>query len=590
MLGGLKQEIFQKRLEKIATPMLARCIESEVFALVDLYFSLSLLKTSSLKNDESVLCFLCYLLAISRQGHLCLRLQHEAVCPPPSFFTHDETIQSWIEEKILEGEKRLPEGLLQVIDQTDSDAKKPLCRCNTSYYLQKNWLWETRFLTEIERLKAGLLQITSFDPIACNPMLNAQQVQAVHKALSSPISLITGGPGTGKTFTAVEIIQAFLRSIPNDEKKRCFIKVAAPTGKAAANLEKSIRVAIGDEAQIECGTIHSLLGIRSSEKLSEKGDVFFADLFILDESSMLDARLFSYLLLSMQTGGRLVLMGDKNQLPPVDAGCFFADLLELADQLSIPSTELTQCIRAEKKEIVDLAKAVYQGDAVQVRQLLKESPRHVCFSSHEILPTRERIWDYARISFPVPSPNRPDPEEILPKIEETKILSCIRKGPLGFESINEMILRRLIEHSPPDFFLAYPILIRENDYELDLFNGEVGILISPIESLKKRVLTKNDRAFFYDRGSSSLRALEASILPAFEPAYCLSVHKSQGSEYNKVLVITPPGSEVFGREVLYTAITRTKKEVSVITNEKILDAIVQKSSRKISGLHDRLRK
>ncbi len=537
-------------------------IEEEVFSPIDLFFAKTLLKEFSTEMQPEILFLLCYLLSSARQGHLCVQIFPKAILPSP-FESKEE-----IESKVLIGAVFLPTALFQDMDvENFSSPIKPICRYKNFLYLQKNWLLETNFLLHLKKIINWRLRFPLKIPLVLNPLLNELQRKAVLLALSSPICFISGGPGTGKTFTASEIVKVFLSSLTEDQKKTAVIKISAPTGKAASHLEKKIAAHL-DGFHVECGTLHSLLQIKSKNSFQQKGPTLFADLFLIDEASMLDAKLFSRLLASLQEGGRLVFMGDKNQLPPVESGALFADLIDNAKQASLPSIILKECLRVEKKELIDFASSIIEGD---VQKVLSSSFVR-CFLPSAIHQIRELIWERCQAFF---FQGKEDTNQF-------RILSCIRKGPLGVDELNKMVLHRFLENINEDSFFSVPILITENSESMELMNGDVGYIVAKASSLKKKWFDSEDKAHFFSRSFSAL------LLPSFEWGYCLSVHKSQGSEYDSVIALAPKGSENFGKEVLYTAVTRAKKEILLLTEESSLIALLGKSSRKVSGLIQRL--
>ncbi|MCC5831620.1 MAG: AAA family ATPase [Chlamydiales bacterium] len=406
--------------------------------------------------EEPVFHFLAGLLKAAREGHLC--------------------VESNIE---------LPRYLFE----------EALVEENGRIYLRRNWECEQLFLKHYRRLKneRPAIPIPEFHVEALEP----EQKQAIYNVAARSLSLICGGPGTGKTFTAATLIRNFL---PHLEPV-----VAAPTGKAAANLRRAL------EGICPVVTLHALL----------KRRYLAADLVLVDEASMIDAELMAALFSSIKQGARLVLIGDRDQLPPVETGQFFADLAEDHELV----VELGKCRRAELKEIVDMARAVKEGK-------------------------------------PVPTLPMPGFETIAQAVFERN--ACVLT-PLRHvvDSLNKKLLKRHLEQGGRRF----PIMVRVNDPPLELYNGDVGVVVAD-ESC----------AYFGER------KVPDYLLPHYEYAYVISVHKSQGSEYDEVIVLLPEGSEAFGREMLYTAITRAKKRVEIYAVEGILSQILSKRERRLSGI------
>ena len=393
---------------------------------------------------------------------------------------------------------------------------KPLYRFGERIYLQKNWQFETRFIEHVQRLMNTPLEKLA---LLVSGQLNAEQKKAVELALAFPLTLLAGGPGTGKTHTAAELAAAFAG------KK---IMVGAPTGKAAANLEAKI------QGRVQCGTLHALLGLRGGADLQKAGPDLDAELILIDECSMLDAELFVHFLGRVRAGTRVVLMGDPEQLPPVEAGSLFADLVESE---AVPTTLLTQCLRSEREEVLNLAAAIRHQRVEEV----------VASSRQDLLESGglERLFQAVKGE----------------DFSQFRILSTVRKGPFGVDAINQLLAARL--RSP-----QVPIMITRNDYRLGLSNGETGML-------------QGELAHFPGK-----EPIARAALPSFEYAYALSVHKSQGSEYKRVLFLLPPGSEVFGREVLYTGVTRARDRIELQASEETLRNTLKNGSRKLSSVRE----
>lgn len=550
-------------------------LEKEVFSQIDWYFAKTIVPSD---QDSSSRLLLCYLLAMARQGHLCIQVIENKMSPHPSILTADQEEAHNLEEELVKAFHQLPSFLYEELTKKDKIPTSPICLFKNRLYLQKNWLLEKEFLRQIKRLQKNS-PILILNPIEASLTCNNLQSLALERALSSSISVISGGPGTGKTFTAIEIIQSFFKALPEEERVHVRVRLAAPTGKAAALLEKNMMSKLGSLQGVTCGTLHSFLKVGFHEDTFHRS--FFADLLLIDEASMLDAKLFIRLLSSLQEGGRVVLMGDKDQLPPVESGGFFADLIDLAEDLFVPVTLLEKSVRVEKVGLQDLADAVLNQDIEKIKR--QEGVK--IFPSLRNSSVKEMIAKESKTYFSFAYKEDFDPLALLQKMERFRILSPIKKGPLGVETLNQMILESFIYNCLSEDKLICPILITENDSARGLMNGDTGVLVAKVSSLKKGLFLSEDRAYFFSKeGRDQVRELAASVLPSFTFAYCLSVHKSQGSEYESVLVILPPGSEKFGREILYTAITRAKKNVVLITEEAVLRALLEKSSRKISGL------
>lgn len=410
--------------------------------------------------------------------------------------------------------------------ETD-DEKQALATCEKLAKARAGYLVDLpkhrHFMGEIirhaQRLIAPLTPLT----IPLPNRLNSEQKKAIETALANRFSIITGGPGTGKTHTAATLIEAL----------NAKTLVAAPTGKAATHLGKKLK------SQVTAATLHSLLGVKTPLDYTKSVEELDAELILVDECSMIDPPLFARLLGSIPPSARLVLMGDVNQLPAVEGGSVFADLI---GSEKIPTTYLKTCMRSDRKEILDLAGAVLKGDRKEIRTC------DLGFTENSVEVFYEKLWHFVKDK----------------DFQTFRILSTLRKGPYGVDALN----RFLVEKFGSD---GYPILITRNDQKRGFSNGDMAMV-------EKGIATFEDG-----------RTYPLSELPKFEYAYCISVHKSQGSEYDHVLLLVPKGSEIFGKEVLYTAVTRAKEKLDVDGDEEEIAKALSLCTLKYSSIKSDLR-
>ncbi len=475
--------------------------------------------------DERAL--LAKLMESARAGHLCLH-QKEALFSPLIEDVNPET--EWLSALIGRWQER--------------------------YYLQRNWVIESGVIRELKRLMSK--DVKPLDPVKLEGLYPEQQ-RAANLFMRETIAILTGGPGTGKTHIIGQCIDLFLNSLSG------LIAVAAPTGKAVRQLKEKLS---GQQSErLSIGTIHALLGLKTSEDVLWHKKTLAAEVVIVDECSMIDAPLWAALLKAVKTGARLILVGDAQQLPPVETGTLFADLCTyFAEHRPTGYAPLTTSIRAQTPHLLTWTDALRHG------QLPADLP---CCETLDLPNFVDR--------FPKPHPHLPTWDALFEQQRQFRILSCVRQGPFGVETINEAISRamRLLfrggDHWP------IPILITKSDYDLEVFNGDLGFLIKRSGS---PYLEASDKVVF--SGKKGQRILPAATLPPFEYAYCLSVHKSQGSEYDEVACLVPPGSEAFGREILYTALTRARRDVTFFGKRETLKICLERSAKKESGLIDRL--
>ena len=539
-------------------------------------------------HSESVQAFLAYLMAASRKGHICVKVGGE-INPSP-LILGDEGQGQYLEKAIKEGSESLPSEIVDEAPSLSSCPMKPICKDGDRFYLQRNWLLETAFLQQVLRLKQAPPLLQPQTAFEVESLLNAGQKQAIQASFSNAFVLITGGPGTGKTFTAAHLVKAFLKAMPSERAQKFRIVLTAPTGRAAAHLEAKIKAQIDVAANLRVGTVHAVLGVRPNPDFFEEAPYLPADLVIVDECSMIDLPLFHKLLAAIPSGARLVLMGDGNQLPAVENGSLFADLAELSNLLTV--VELSKSMRSNQSSILSFAEAVRLGDANAVKAILGKNDgvvKRVNVENRDARSVIDRYWDKIFHNFSRPAPDLAVNEELLKQLLEFRILSCMRRGDLGVDALNrEIALRFYLLAQPGDLWPA-PIIITRSDAKAGLYNGDVGILVRNIvPGSSFGQIGADDYALFSD-STGAIRRLPAYALKNFEYAYCLSVHKSQGSEYEQVLLFVPKGSESFGREVLYTAVTRARKSIEIEISDEVLFSLLHSSSRKISGLNDRMK-
>ena len=557
-----------------------------LFVEIDQLFAERIL--SPYVHSESAQVFLAYLMAASRKGHICVKIGGE-INPSPLILGDDGPGQ-YLEEAIKEGSESLPSEIVDAAPSLSRCPMKPICKDGDRFYLQRNWLLETAFLQQVLRLKQARPILQLPESFEIEGSLNIGQKQAIQASFSNALVLITGGPGTGKTFTAAYLVKAFLKALPSEQAQKFRIVLTAPTGRAAAHLEAKIKAQIDVAVNLRVGTVHAVLGVRPNPDFFEEAPFLPADLVIVDECSMIDLPLFHKLLAAIPSGARLVLMGDGNQLPAVENGSLFADLVELSNLLSV--VELSKSMRSNQSSILTFAEAIRLGDADAIKAILgknDEAVKRVNVKNENARSIIDRYWDKIFHNFSKPAPDLAVNEEFLKQLLEFRILSCMRRGDLGVDALNQEIAGRFYLLAQPGDLWPAPIIITRSDAKAGLYNGDVGILVRTIApGSSSGQIGADDYALFSD-STGAVRRLPAYVLKNFEYAYCLSVHKSQGSEYEHVLLLAPKGSESFGREVLYTAVTRARQSIEIEISDEVLFALLHSSSRKISGFNDRMR-
>jgi exodeoxyribonuclease V alpha subunit len=469
---------------------------------------------------------------------------------------------------------------------------------------------------DLERLKASLKRM--FSPAPGEP--DWQMIAAAIAALRQFV-VISGGPGTGKTRTVTSIL-ALLLEQAGDKPLR--IALTAPTGKAAARLTESIRLAkpviacseaVRQRIPEEATTIHRLLGVRPGQIVPRyhADNVLAVDLLVVDEASMIDLPLMARLLAALPAHARLILLGDKDQLASVEAGSVFADISGAgagsgySDALIEQITNVTgQVLDHEgsgsgfgdsvallrksyrftgEKGIGSLARAINAGDSDGALSLLKAGLDGVHYKTVPVESIHAHLVEQVNTFF-VSSFASTSPREVLERFSAFRVLCAVRGGPMGVEQVNklvEVILRaKGLITSIGENYAGRPIMVTRNDHGLGLFNGDVGILWPDTE------VDGALRAWFILPDNSMKRVLP-SRLPEHETAYAMTVHKSQGSEFERVLMLMPfEVNPVLTRELLYTGITRAKREVELWGSDEIIAHCIQARVERMSGLADKV--
>ncbi len=444
---------------------------------------------------------------------------------------------------------------------------------------------------------------------------------AVALALRGRLTVISGGPGTGKTTTVVNLLACLIEQDPT-----CRIALAAPTGKAAARMTDAIREraahlpeAICSRLPAEAFTIHRLLGVTPRGFARDAGHPLAIDVLIVDEASMLDLALATQLLEAVPASARIVLLGDKDQLAAVESGAVFAELSadpsltdacrdELAVLSGVPASRIAPPAATERSALRDavvwlrhnfrfapgsglaeLAALIQRGDADQALAWLSAAgERGVRWISDA--SATPAVADQAFAGFaPLLSAVRSGAAaaECSAAFARYRVLCAVRDGPRGVDAVNAELTRRFREalgsldgdpRSP--WYPGRPVLVLRNDPVLKLFNGDIGITLPDASGALSVVFAQADGGF---------RAIAPPRLPAHETAFAMTVHKSQGSEFNDVLVLLPAKkSRILTRELVYTAVTRARESVSLFAGAAVLSDAIAASAERHSGLLARL--
>lgn len=599
-----------------------------------------------------------YLFALSKKmqdGHICLDLNE---------LPADE--EFW---KEFEGDYRKLEPLPQQSDliASSSDEKKPFVVAHNKLYLNRDFFYETKVVEglkkmveaevkEFENRKKELLthknfieglrsedkNLAAFD---ADEKPDWQLVAAIQGTLNN-LTIVTGGPGTGKTTTVAKIL-----ALLNQMKPGLAIALTAPTGKAAMRMKESLQSTVNKKgnsnlqinnlvADLEAKTIHRLLGsIYQSPFFKHNADnPLNYDVVVVDEASMIGVGLFSKLIQAMKPGARLIILGDAEQLAPVDAGSLFGDLCtglkknenqfkekhlafintflskdrQLNDEYKIDQlnsfldehlVRLKKTYRFDQRSNMgQFTKAVIAGKADELKHILDlTDDTLVLDEDYDEKLFKEFVSKYKAYI------EEPSIEEALKKLNDCRVLCAVRQGDQGIYKINERIegiLKTAFSKSKKNdeggyfeprggFYHNQPIMVTQNTPAIGLQNGDVGIIRLKDGRLKAFFPTNKDETdkSEKDKDTPKLKEVNPAVIPQWETVFAMTIHKSQGSEFNEVMVILPKQEEnrLLTRELLYTAVTRAKEKALIQSSLEIVKQTTLQGVNRGSGIQERIK-
>ncbi|MCD4532837.1 exodeoxyribonuclease V subunit alpha [Nocardioides sp. cx-169] len=423
--------------------------------------------------------------------------------------------------------------------------------------------------------------------------LSAAQEAASVAAVRQWTTVLTGGPGTGKTTTVARML-VLLADQAAALGERFSVALAAPTGKAATRLQEAV---LGELALLdpkdrervgrpEAMTLHRLLGWRPDNATRfrhDRGNRLKYDVVVVDECSMVELTMMGRLLEAVRPQARLVLVGDPRQLTSVGAGAVLADVVRgFEGHPGSPVVSLTENYRSTE-DIKDLAEALRVGDADEVLATLRRASEEVEFVETDE-PAEALRADALDAALEIrAAAEAGDHERALAALDRHRLLCAHREGPYGVRHWNRTVERWVAEETGQPIYTAWyvgrPVLVTTNDYALGVYNGETGVAVAQPDG----------RLRVWVAGSESVRDLAPGRLEAIETMHAMTIHKSQGSQAERVTVLLPEaGSRLLTRELFYTAVTRAQRQVRVVGTEAAVRAAVETQAQRATGLRQRL--
>jgi exodeoxyribonuclease V alpha subunit len=500
---------------------------------------------------------------------------------------------------------------LVALGEEDPAADRPLRLLGSRLYLDRYWREEravARALTALERANGGAqAEIEArLDRLFPGDADRAQR-SAAATAVARRFAVVAGGPGTGKTTTVARIVALLLEQAEAGGGRPPLIALAAPTGKAAARLQEAVheeaaRMPVGEPVrsalrELSASTLHRLLGWRPgshSRFKHDRANRLPHDVVIVDETSMVSLTMMARLLEAVRADARLILVGDPGQLTSIEAGVVLGDIVGPVEHAAQSPTGIVVLDRVHRYGggIAHVAEAIRAGDADATIAALQNAAGevtwlpvdletadsadpHVHLVREHAVAAGRAVTDAARAG---------DARSALDALATFRLLCAHRRGPHGVSDWTSRVRSWLAaELDELDLeqrdYVGRPLLVLENDYELGLWNGDTGVIVDG---------PAGRPAAAFERGGELLR-FSPLRLGAVETVYAMTIHKSQGSQFETAAVLLPPASSrILTRELLYTAVTRARRELILVGTEETVRAAVERPVARASGLRERL--
>ncbi|MEQ1484344.1 exodeoxyribonuclease V subunit alpha [Methyloglobulus sp.] len=538
--------------------------EDEIYSRLDLAFArfLSQRATLDATRKKALETLLATLSQQQHQGHNCIEI-------------------SDVDKIVL-----LDSGLAGEHPTNTSQAYSLVIEQNR-LYLHRYWSYENRLAKQIKLIAQHANTVENLDNLldhyfGVNKTETNWQREAAKIAAQHDFCIITGGPGTGKTTTICKIL-AVLQELTDEP---LLTALAAPTGKAAMRLQEAIAInlvelacqdAIKENIPHTANTLHRLLGAKPPSpyfRHDAKNPLVF-DLVVVDEASMVDLALMSKLVDALKPGAKLILLGDKDQLASVESGAVLADLIAALPDNTV---ELRQSYRFDDS-IKRLADAVNQQHHETAWGILSEDGEAANILEQKqlityILNQRE---DYVSLVEA-----NAEFADIYRAFGRFQVLCSNRHGENGVLEINMAVEKALFrqhhKHGAASWYSGRPVMVLQNNPALHLYNGDMGICLPDKEQ-------NGNLMVFFQRPDGAVKKYLPARLPTCKTVFAMTIHKSQGSEFDEVLIVLPETvNPVLSKELLYTAITRAKKKINIVAEESVFSATINRKMGRVTGL------
>lgn len=512
-------------------------------------------------------------------------------------------------------------------EQASGQQVAPFVSDDQHLYLYRYWSLEQRLALQVQRLKQQSIEAVDVQLFE-HLLEDVHQKSALSMVGKNALNIITGGPGTGKTYTLARIIAVLSQAMPDIR-----IAMAAPTGKAAQRMKEALQTSFADEKlnalglvsarlkQQDTFTLHRLLGLGTQFKarFNLKQPLPY-DVIVIDEASMLDLNLATLLFEAVPDHCRLILLGDANQLASVDVGSVLADLQNIdalvENRINLITsrrfkegaligetaqfiqslnhqTDSAQILHVFENKIVasdELKRIPLKSgmtDVVQLEYIADQVSTSVFSQYYEKLSSGYQDYLHALDGYMQNGYAEEDVRKVIEAFDRYRILTAIRYGELGLDRLNDEMQKVLLKALPRivkrgDWYIGRPVMMSYNDYQLGVSNGDIGLCF------KHRTQADLFEVYF----PSLDKWLPATRLPkSIQTAFALTIHKSQGSEFmHTAVVLDESATKLLSQELIYTAITRAKSVVSLLVNPNALRQALTVKTTRHSGLVNKINK